>query len=321
MGQGSWVDDRVDELKGTVGPVARAVVAPVAGADTGDKAGAVGSAVLGAARRHLSALAAPDGPMPGGTNWNAYSHEELHAMVHNGANHGQVGGLAGDWQQAGDRLAQNADQLTRLVDALRAHWSGEAADRAAASLREQGRLLGQVGSWIDTVHRAVSDAGEALRVAQQTMPEPLGPMPTPPVAGGPLGMALGAVGGATDSRLAEMAAREELKAQAVQVMQTYEASLGAATVGPPPPATSGRAGGAAPASGGGAPAAVGPWQVLIGRGSTPGLFTASAGAPAREPATAVPVPAAARSEPGRTKLPTDDKLFTVDRTPPPVIGA
>jgi hypothetical protein len=283
--------------------------------------------VLGAARRHLSALAAADGPMPGGTNWNAYSHEELHAMVHDGANHGQVGGLAGDWQQAGERLAQNADQLTRLVDALRAHWSGEAADRAADSLREQGRLLGRVGSWIDSVHRAVSDAGEALRVAQQTMPEPLGPMPAlpgqsaPPGAGGPLGMALGAVGGATVSLFAEMAKREELKAQAVQVMQTYEASLGAAAVSPPPPATTGRAGSAAPASAGGAPAPVGPWQVLIGRGSTPGLFTGSAGTTAREPATAAPASSAARSEPERTRLPSDDKLFPVDRTPPPVIGA
>jgi len=226
---------------------------------------------------------------PGGTNWNAYSHQQLYDMLWQGADVGDVGTVAAEWGRHSTELTGYADALRREGEALRVNWQGRAADQAADRLAELSDKVWSAGARASTVQKAASDAGDALAVARNTMPPPPpDPMTlmTSAVGAGPMNPVAAVLVGGARIFTADAVAGVS-KAEAVQVMRQYESDLHASSrqvVPARPDATRSRSyqvdGGAAttPAglsaggsggSGGGGSGGV-PWSQLVGGGSTPG---------------------------------------------------
>ncbi len=223
---------------------------------------------------------------PGGTNWNAYSHEQLYRMLWEDADVGDVSKVAAEWGRHSTELTGYADALRREGEALRVNWQGRAADLAADRLAELSDKIWNAGARASTVQKAATDAGDALAQARNTMPPPPpDPMTlmTSSVGAGPLPpLHAVLVGGArifTADAVAGMS-----KAEAVQVMRHYEASLhnSSRQVVPTRADTTARSyevdglgsTSAASAAGGGSSAGGGggggvPWSRLVG-GATPG---------------------------------------------------
>lgn len=164
---------------------------------------------------------------PDGTNWNAYSHEELYNMLWQDADVGDVSTVAAEWGRHSTALTEYADQLRREAAALRANWQGQAAELAADRLSELSDRIWNAGARAGTVQKAAGDAGDALAHARNTMPKP----PPDPmtlmssaVGAGPLNPVSAVILGGARIFTADAVAGVS-KAEAVQVMQTYEGSL------------------------------------------------------------------------------------------------
>ncbi|HEY3609783.1 MAG TPA: hypothetical protein VGL06_19950 [Pseudonocardiaceae bacterium] len=165
--------------------------------------------------------------VPGGTNWNAYSHKQLYDMLWQGADVGDVSAVAAEWGRHSTALTAFADALRGQGTALRSNWQGKAAESAADRLAQLSDQVWNVGARAGAVGKAVGGAGEALALARHTMPPP------PP---DPLTLMTSAVGAGPMSPLAAVAVGAArlftgdatagaAKADAVRVMQRYEASL------------------------------------------------------------------------------------------------
>ncbi|WP_406692223.1 hypothetical protein REH65_10035 [Saccharopolyspora sp. ID03-671] len=236
---------------------------------------------------------------PEGTNWNAYTHEQLYAMVWENADAADATGIADEWGRHSTELAGHADAMHRQRSTMQQHWTSESADAATSALGLIGDRTSGVGERASTVSHATQNAGDALSSARNSMPPPPGD-PTGTVAGtgvagagagavvgGVIGAAAGGVGavpgamigaavgaaaaGGTSMFLASTNAAAK-KAEAVHVMTQYEAALRRSSAAIAPPGTPGAAGGPAPAattaagiSGVGAAASGGvPWAKLVG---------------------------------------------------------
>lgn len=251
---------------------------------------------------------------PGGTNWNAYSHEQLHRMLWEDADVGDVGAVADEWGRHSTALIGCAEALRREADALRAHWRGRAAESAADRLAELSDRVWTAGARAGTVQKAAGEAGEALATARNTMPPPPpDPMTlfTSSVGAGPLPPLQAVLIGGARLFTADAVAGAS-KAEAVQVMRVYESSLHASgdRVVPARPeatmprsyevdglgATSTSAAGATPGggtsvSGGGAGGV--PWARLVGGAApTPGAGGGGAHPDAGRMVGVGPVPSA-----------------------------
>ncbi len=164
---------------------------------------------------------------PGGTNWNAYSHQQLYDMLWQDADVGDVGTVAAEWGRHSTALTDFADALRSQREELQSNWQGRAADLASDRLAELSDRIWNAGARAGTVQKAAGDAGDALALARNTMPPPppdpmtlatsaVGAGPLPPLqailVGGARVFTADAVAGAS-------------KAEAVRVMQRYETSL------------------------------------------------------------------------------------------------
>ncbi|MBB5069025.1 hypothetical protein BJ969_002113 [Saccharopolyspora gloriosae] len=191
-------------------------------------------------------------PIPeDGTNWNSYTHQQLYDMLWQGADVGDVGDVAGEWERHGTELAGHAEGLREQRGSLERNWNGQAAQRAAGELGELGDRTSDIGARAGTNGQAVREAGDALAVARDEMPPPtdsaaltgagtsLGTAAGTVIGGvlgagaggigaapgAMMGAAVGAVAGGIASGFLANVASAEQKAQAVHVMQTYEQSL------------------------------------------------------------------------------------------------
>ncbi|WP_424185410.1 hypothetical protein ACOBQX_26440 [Actinokineospora sp. G85] len=168
---------------------------------------------------------------PGGTNWNAYSHEQLHGMLWQDADVGDVSTVAAEWGRHSTELTGFADALRREAEALRANWQSPSSGLAADRLAELSDRVWNAGARAATVQKAAADAGDALAVARNTMPPPTpDPMTlaTSAVGAGPINpLAAVLIGGARFFTADAVAGVS--KAQAVGVMRTYESSLHASS--------------------------------------------------------------------------------------------
>ncbi|TWF93393.1 hypothetical protein [Saccharopolyspora dendranthemae] len=236
---------------------------------------------------------------PEGTNWNAYTHEQLYAMVWESADVTDVTGVADEWGRHSTELAGHADSLQRNRSAMQTHWSSESADAAGGRLGMIGDRTSGVGERASTVSHATQNAGDALSSARNAMPPPPGDATgavvgtgvagagAGAVVGGVVGAAAGGVGavpgamigaavgaaaaGGSSMFLASANAAEK-KAEAVHVMSQYEAVLRRSSTAIAPDA-SGAAWGSAPAATSaagfsgtsvGAPTGGAPWGKLVG---------------------------------------------------------
>jgi hypothetical protein len=164
---------------------------------------------------------------PGGTNWNAYSHEQLYQMLWQDADVGDVGTVAAEWGRHSTALTGFADALRGQGAALRSNWQGRAAELAADRLAELSDRIWNVGARAGAVQKATNDAGDALALARNTMPPPP-PDPltlmTSAVGAGPMNPVEAVIVGGARIFTADAVAGAS-KAEAVRVMQRYEASL------------------------------------------------------------------------------------------------
>jgi hypothetical protein len=164
---------------------------------------------------------------PGGTNWNAYSHQQLYDMLWQDADVGDVGTVAAEWGRHSNALTGYADALRSEGEALRSNWQGRAADLAAERLAELSDRIWNAGARAGTVQKAANDAGDALALARNTMPPPPpDPMTlaTSAVGAGPLPPLQAVLVGGARVFTADAVAGAS-KAEAVRVMQRYETSL------------------------------------------------------------------------------------------------
>ncbi|SDW41030.1 hypothetical protein SAMN05421504_101508 [Amycolatopsis xylanica] len=235
---------------GTIVDTASAGVEDLAGAAIG-MAGDLAEPIIGMLRNVWEGyFGSPT--LPDGTNWNAYTHEQLYRMLWDDADVGDVSAVAAEWDRHGTELTNHAETLRDQRGSLKENWSGQAAERAADRLGELSQRTSGIGSRAATVGEAAQGAGDALATARNTMPPPpgdaLGPAASAAVAGAGAGAAIGAIVGAgaggvgagpgaligaaigavaaggASLFLADVAAAEQ-KAEAVHVMQRYEESL------------------------------------------------------------------------------------------------
>lgn len=164
---------------------------------------------------------------PGGTNWNAYSHEQLYQMLWQDADVGDVSAVAAEWGRHSTALTGFADALRDQGTALRSNWQGRAAELAADRLAELSDRIWNAGARAGAVQKATTDAGDALALARNTMPPPP-PDPltlmTSAVGAGPMNPVAAVIVGGARIFTADAVAGAS-KAEAVRVMQRYEASL------------------------------------------------------------------------------------------------
>ncbi|HYS41334.1 MAG TPA: hypothetical protein VEO01_37440 [Pseudonocardiaceae bacterium] len=165
--------------------------------------------------------------LPGGTNWNAYSHKQLYDMLWQGADVGDVSAVAAEWGRHSTALTAFADALRGQGTALRSNWQGGAAESAANRLAELSDRIWNAGARAGAVQKAVGGAGDALALARNTMPPPP-PDPltlmTSAVGAGPMSPLAAVAVGATRLFTGDATAGAA-KADAVRVMQRYETSL------------------------------------------------------------------------------------------------
>lgn len=237
---------------------------------------------------------------PEGTNWNAYTHEQLYAMVWENADVADVTGVADEWGRHSTELAGHADAMQRHRAEMGTHWTSESADAATSRLGRIGDRTSGVGERASTVSHAAQNAGDALASARNSMPPPPGDATgavmgtgvagagAGAVVGGVIGAAAGGVGavpgamigaavgaaaaGGTSMFLASANAAEK-KAEAVHVMSQYEAALRRSSAAIAPAGAQGSDWGSAPAStsaagfsgaGGAATGGGSPWAKLVG---------------------------------------------------------
>ena len=165
---------------------------------------------------------------PGGTNWNAYSHEQLYKMLWGEeADVGDVSTVAGEWGRHSTELTEYADALRREATALRSNWQGRASELAADRLAELSDRIWNAGARAGTVQKAAGEAGDALATARNTMPPALpDPMTlaSSAVGAGPMNPLEAVLIGGARIFTADAVAGVS-KAEAVRVMQRYESSL------------------------------------------------------------------------------------------------
>ncbi len=217
-----------DEVAGGVDSAVRSVVAPVADA-AGDAARTLRAEL---ARTWHGVFGSPT--PPGATNWNAYSHEELCAMVRDGASPGQVGEQSSVLDGLSRGVSECAEEVAGQQRAVAEFWRGQASGAFDGTLDEHGSGGAAVAEHTAALAAAVARASEALARAQQQMPDPVdvgaatrqGAL-VGGVAGGPAA-ALGVVAGAGTSWFGASLLAANRKAEAVEVMQRFEQALHAA---------------------------------------------------------------------------------------------
>lgn len=172
----------------------------------------------------------------GGTNWAAFTLEQLIGMVADKASVPQLERLADDWRHTGDGVVDAADYLADALDDLMDFWSGESADKARHNVALNAQWVGDLGHTAKDMSGPIEEAAGALKSAQEAMPK----LPTvPPAAlpgsapraadeaalvteGSPLGAAVGATAGGAESAFQAQAQQEEMKRVAIETMQRFE---------------------------------------------------------------------------------------------------
>jgi hypothetical protein len=164
----------------------------------------------------------------GKVNWHAYQHDQLFDMIKS-ADPGAMYERAGQWETLAARIEATTSQVQQAMTRVNSAWAGAAAVGAAES---NTRLMTWAGDASQTASKIAAGMGsytEAVERAQKYMPEP-------GFAGAERnfrdGYTVTGTGGASTAVLLKqllsdgMVSHEEArarKAEAVQVMETYEA--------------------------------------------------------------------------------------------------
>ncbi|MEV0051211.1 hypothetical protein AB0H34_12025 [Saccharopolyspora shandongensis] len=343
--------------------------------DDAGPAGALAQPVVSALRNVWEGYFGSPIP-PEGTNWNSYSHEQLYQMLWDNADVGDVSAVATEWGRHSSELTDHAESMRQQRTAMQTNWTSSSADLATERLGSIGERTDDISTRAATTQQATQEAGDALSVARNTMPPPPGDPTGGAVAsaaagagagaviggligagaggvgagpGALMGAAIGAVAAGGGSLFLANVAAAEKKAQAVHVMQQYEANLlnssktiapagstEALAFGAPASTSAAGFGGAAGGAGGGTPwgklVGAGPLEAGLRGGAAGGALLAGSGSMAglagRGGSGGGMAPGGARrgeeeeEQLHQNRMPTvDQKLFADDRpASAPVIG-
>ncbi|MFC0435032.1 ThiF family adenylyltransferase [Kutzneria buriramensis] len=174
----------------------------------------------GLARSAAQAATPRDTSRPATTgtiNWNAYTHEQLYEWLQTpGAS--QVSSIADDWLWQSTELADIASILDALLTALLQNWSGPAAELAGNRLVALAKRVSNCSDRAASTGHTIQWIADAHCQARNTMPPPVRQPDQ-------VALIRAAITGGGDSVFWASAAATAGKAQAVSVMQQYEASL------------------------------------------------------------------------------------------------
>jgi PPE family protein len=167
-------------------------------------------------------------------NWDAWSHEDLHAMI-NGRGGGLVGileGTTGRGAAGGSEAAEAWGRFTTLMDDLQRRtadalvragvsWEGRASESARAGITPLGQWAGDAGTAGAATRGGTDSLVGFYSSARNAMPEPVAASSTAnsDFLGIPAGFTH-LLGGQTDQDQQERAA-QEAKLEAVRVLDSY----------------------------------------------------------------------------------------------------
>jgi hypothetical protein len=199
-------------------------------------------------------LATQSAPDFGGQNYPGYLTRDLHRMVTTNIDPGAVGAAGAAWNTLGNTYARIAQDLGSAAGASESGWVGAAGDSARA-------FLAGMASWADTTAQGAQLAGnqlgmqsEAAQTAMNSMPTPVEPPTADDVRQTMLRSMFNPAAGAAQLDQ-QFQAAQQAHAEAVRVVQAYDANLAAVGNTMPafdtPPAFSPGTGNASNGSGGG----------------------------------------------------------------------
>lgn len=164
----------------------------------------------------------------GKVNWDAYQHDQLYDMIMK-ADLGAMGARASQWQSLAARIEGTTAEVQRAMERVMGAWEGQAAVSSAESNSRLMRWAGDASQTAGSIAQGMATYTQAVERAQKYMPEPSFATAernfrdgyTVTGTGGPstavlLNQLL------SDGMVSHQEARAR-KAEAVQVMETYEA--------------------------------------------------------------------------------------------------
>ncbi|HEX2297250.1 MAG TPA: hypothetical protein VHH34_01825, partial [Pseudonocardiaceae bacterium] len=157
----------------------------------------------------------PSGNDGGSSNWAAWGHEEIRAMLDDSVHPGTIGEGAQVWNQ---RSREASDIISTFTRDLRATvsggWRGTAADAAMASLDPVDQWSTSLNQASDYTTRLVDHSGSAVGQAKDMVPDPVSHNWGRTVGG----FALGGPFGAGIDAVAQDRAQEQARLEAVRIM-------------------------------------------------------------------------------------------------------
>ncbi len=176
--------------------------------------------------RLQNGLATQSAPDFGGQNYPQYSVTRLYQMVTMNIDPGAVGAAGADWNTLGNTYARIAQDLGSVAGASESGWVGAAGDSARA-------FLAGMASWADTTAQGAQLAGnqlgmqsEAAQTAMNSMPTPVEPPTAADVRQTMLRSMFNPAAGAAQLDQ-QFQAAQQAHAEAVRVVQAYDANLAA----------------------------------------------------------------------------------------------
>ncbi|WP_216213233.1 WXG100 family type VII secretion target [Amycolatopsis aidingensis] len=113
-------------------------------------------------------------------DWMAVEHQELYRMVHDNVNLAGAEEVSQKWLDFGSDLHGISEGLRRIVSAFHAAWTGAAADQARQVFVNLMNWSHDTANQGWSLHRLVEEQAEHVKVAKETMPQPIRVMPLQP---------------------------------------------------------------------------------------------------------------------------------------------
>ncbi|MCA1655560.1 MAG: PPE domain-containing protein [Pseudonocardiaceae bacterium] len=163
----------------------------------------------------------------GKVNWDAYQHDQLYDMIMK-ANLGEMSTRAGQWSALAAKIEATTGEVQRVMERVMGAWRGQAAVNSAASNSRLMQWAADASHTANTVAAGMSTYTDAVGRAQTHMPDPAFATAERNFRDGYTVTGTGGPSTAvllrqllSDGMVSHEQARAR-KAEAVQVMETYE---------------------------------------------------------------------------------------------------
>jgi hypothetical protein len=222
-GRASMLDHEPDPVPGLLGEVDHAMNTSFNDAEAKVRTAAWARSQAARLEHGLATQSAPDF---GGQHYAGYTARELHEMVTTNIDPGGLGEAGAAYNGVGNTYARLAQDLGSAASASESGWVGTAGDSVRA-------FLAGMAKWADTTAQGAQLAGnqlgmqaDAAQTAMHSMPTPVDPPSAADVRQAMLRTPLNPAAGAAQLDQ-QFQAAQQTHAEAVRVVQTYDANLAA----------------------------------------------------------------------------------------------